>query len=492
MNQQVATMRRRPPGSGLPGEKRKVYRADKAPLTAWKSSLDPVRIGLVGTMVINISAVQMYIPGLSALRPALLCLAAAFLGLALKPKLGSWDNLDEWPVKAVFALLVLACMSAFFGISLGGAGRYIFNIYSRNLLFFFLLVLAIRNVGDLAVLVWSFVLASGIFIFLANTILGYDVSANTGETRLSGGLGIFDANDIAMIMLMAMPLAILCFRNSALTGKIISGAIALGVPMTVAMTGSRGGLIGLIALAIPLFLALSHINVFKRVIFLGAVTGMLFAGAPPGYWERMETLLNPSEDKNVTDDYGRLPIAKRGMGYMFRYPFFGIGVMNFAMAEVTISPIIQERQRLNLSVQWIAPHNTYVEVGAEMGMFALAIWLTLIGAGIFGLLRLRSKIPKEWEKQSSQRRFLRQACLWLPLTFWAFAIPSFFLSHAYTMVFYIPVAFMVGLHICVRREMEADGLIAPGGRKGRGQKNGRRPPRRRVHAPRPAAPAGTP
>jgi O-antigen ligase len=485
MNQGTATIGVR--GAGAPRARRggrPSAKAANAPV-AWRESLDPVRLGLFGTMLINISAIQMYVPGLILIRPALLCLAMSVIGLALKPSLGEWSNFKQaWPAKAVLAILFIACCSALFGISLGGSARYIVNVYIRNLAFFYLMILAIRNSRDLVVLVWSFVGSVGVFVFMGQTMLSME-SIVSGESRLSGGHGIFDANDLGMILLMALPLAILLYRNSGTVGKIVSGLITFGIPVTVSMTGSRGALIGLCFLALPLFLALNHIGVIKRIVVLGIVTAGLFIGAPPGYWDRMATLLNPTEDENYVDDYGRLNIAKRGVGYMLRYPIFGVGVTNFARAEGTISPILRERQRRDVAIQWIAPHNTYVEVGAEMGMIALGIWLSLMWGGTIGLLRLRSRLPKTWETDSPERRFLRQACLYLPVSFLGFIIPSFFLSHAYTMVFYIPVAFLGGVLVLIKRELGEGPQTAPaGGRRARGP--------RRVGLHQPRIPGGRP
>ena len=112
---------------------------------------DAVRICLFGIMMVNISAIQMYMGPVRALRPGMTFLALALLLVILKPKLVDWKNMTAaYPSKWVIVFFGLACGSALFGLSLGGSGSYILNVYSRNLIFFFLIVIAIRNIHDLA------------------------------------------------------------------------------------------------------------------------------------------------------------------------------------------------------------------------------------------------------------------------------------------------------------------------------------------------------
>ena len=423
---------------------------------SFKSSADLIRICLYGLMMINISAIQMYLGPVRAMRPGLLFLAGALLLAVLNSKLVIWKNLTaSWPSRWVMILFVIACCSAVFGLSPGGSVRYINNVYSRNLIFFFLLVVAIRNPRDLALLMWSFVVSVGVLVVLSQTVLELETTM-TGLGRLEGGHGIFDANDLGMILVMGLPLALLFFFNGKPITRMLSLCCMLGIPVTIALTGSRGAMVGLVVIGIAILFSLQRIAIANRVGVLIAVVAGLAIGAPEGYWKQMETLLNLKEDYNYSVDYGRKGIAMRGMGYMLRRPVFGVGVANFPRAEGTISPIARARASAGLSVEWIAPHNTYVQVGAEMGAAALTIWFSFLIGGTIGLWRLRKRIPAAWEWQSPERRFLREACLFLPITFLGFAVTSTFLSHAYTGIAYIIFAFLGGLVLLVHAELRKD------------------------------------
>jgi O-antigen ligase len=268
------------------------------------------------------------------------------------------------------------------------------------------------------------------------------VSTFGGGERLEAS-NLYDANDLGLIFVMALPLAILLFETSK--GRLRTLAAASGgiIAVAVAVTGSRGAFVGFCVVLPALFFAMSHIGIGKR---LGVVAGLIFGlvlGAPDGYWDRVGSIFNPSEDYNVTSPTGRLEIAKRGLGYMWQRPLFGVGLSNFSRAEITISAAARSGER----VYYIAPHNTFVQVGAELGLPALLIWVGLIGTGAFWLphLRRKTKAGQRPPDPTSDRAFLDACCSYLPITFLAFGTSSFFVSHAYTAVFYVPVALLTGV-----------------------------------------------
>jgi O-antigen ligase len=411
-------------------------------------------------MMINITSIQMYLGPVRYVRPGMIFLAFALLLVVFKPTLVAWKNMTAaYPSRWVLVLFCLACGSAVFGLSLGSSVSFILNVYGRNLIFFFLIVVAIRNVRDLALLMWSFVASVGVLAVLAQTVLDLEVTLQ-GLGRLGGGQGHFDGNDIGLILVMALPLALLFFFNGKPLTRMLSLACMIGIPVTIALTGSRGAMVGLVVIGVAILITLRRISVVKRASILVAVVTGLFLAAPSGYWKQMNTLLNITEDYNYSVDYGRKSVAMRGFGYMIDRPLFGVGVANFTRAEGTISPIASARLSEGLSVEWIAPHNTYVNVGAEMGIPALIIWLSLLLGGTVGLWRLRRRLPASWAYESAERKFLSDACLFLPISFLGFAVSSAFLSHAYTILPYVIFAYLGGLHLLVHNELQKDAIQA--------------------------------
>src|SRR2546425_211722 len=107
---------------------------------AW--SPDFLRIALFALLVITVSRIHQNFPVLERLRPGFVLFWLAVLGAVLNPKFRTVQAvLVTWPAKVVIGLAVLACLSAPFGMSLGGSATFIIDEYSKTLILAFLLML---------------------------------------------------------------------------------------------------------------------------------------------------------------------------------------------------------------------------------------------------------------------------------------------------------------------------------------------------------------
>lgn len=406
---------------------------------------DSLRVSLFLFIVVSISTVHAYFGLLRALRLGLTLWVVALALVLLVPRFVDWNNIGKsWPPKAILILVGIACLSAPLGLSLGQSGGFLIDSYLRVAAFYFMLVIAIRGVRDLAFFAWAFVVSSAILGLLALTIMEVAPTFG-GDARLASG-HMYDANDIGLILLTAIPLGVALFKAFGGWRRWLAAGCLGVMTAAVAMTGSRGAFVGFLFVVPAIFLAMRDVTLPKRTgVVLGFVL-MLWVGAPPGYWERIETVFDPADDYNVTDASGRVPLAKRGLGYMMSYPVLGVGIANFPRAEGTISPIARNAMAGD-AIRFLAPHNTYIQVGAELGVFALAIWLSLLWLGIAGLRRYRKRLAAGVAAGAGshpEREFLILMCTYLPVSFIAFATTSFFVSHAYTPVFYVVLAILAG------------------------------------------------
>ncbi len=98
-------------------------------------------------------------------------------------------------------------------------------------------------------------------------------------------------------------------------------------------------------------------------------------------------------------------------------------------------------------------HNSYVEAGAELGIPGLVIWLWLVMGGIVQMVRLRSRIPKSWDRGTQEQRFLFHAPQYLAVSMVGFAVTSFFVSFAWMDIVYTLIAIMTGLIVVVRQRV---------------------------------------
>src|SRR5205814_5657213 len=151
-------------------------------------------------------------------------------------------------------------------------------------------------------------------------------------------------------------------------------------------------------------------------------------------------VLSPTKDYNWDSSEGRVEIWRRGVGYMLDHPVFGIGINNFERAEGTISDKVR-RSFAGDPIRWTAPHNSFVQVAAELGIPGLILWSSLIIGGLVGMVRMRRRLPRAWLQGDAEGRFLYLATVHLPLALVGFAIPAFFLSFAYSDIVSILAAF---------------------------------------------------
>ncbi len=230
----------------------------------------------------------------------------------------------------------------------------------------------------------------------------------------------------------------------------------VGIGAAIARTGSRGAFVGLIAVAVALFLAVTRVSLVKRLAFVTTIVVALAVAAPPGYWDQIDTIMSPKTDYNWQDENGRMQVWQRGIGYMLRYPLFGVGINNFPRAEGTISEKVDQWDS-SRGVRWTAPHNSFVQAGAELGVPGLLLWSGLVGVGIAGPLRLRRRLPPHWVRGDAEQRFLCQATLYLPVAVIGFATTAMFLSFAYLDPIYVLGALVTGLYASVNRRLRREG-----------------------------------
>jgi O-antigen ligase len=229
----------------------------------------------------------------------------------------------------------------------------------------------------------------------------------------------------------------------------------VGIAAAMARSGSRGGLLGLVAVGVSALFLVNSVSATRRVSLLIATLVALAVAAPPGYWKQMGTILSPTDDYNFSSTEGRSALIKRGMGYMAKYPVFGVGIWNFARAECTISPKVAARQ-LNGPLRCTAPHNSFLQAGTELGIPGLIVWVSLLFGSIFAPLRLRRRLPPYWRRGNYEQRFLYAASSFLPIAAIGFAVTSFFVTFAFADPIYLLAAFVTGLYLAVDTQLRLE------------------------------------
>jgi O-antigen ligase len=264
----------------------------------------------------------------------------------------------------------------------------------------------------------------GAVVYTGVVITRFDLGA--GDAWRLGHLYYYDANDFATLTVTAMPLGLHFLLARRGIVRLLAAAGLVLLTLGFVRSGSRGGFIALAAVAIFVVFRFSTVPLRWRLSATALVAVVLIATASEQYWAQMSTITSDA-DYNQTEENGRLQIWRRGIGYMADNPVLGLGPGNFQIAEGTLSALAA-RQQFGIGVRWNAPHNSYVQIGAELGFPGLVLYLAVIASAFAALRRSGGDLAPA-----------------LTASLLGFAVGSFFLSLAYSDMLYTLVALAVGL-----------------------------------------------
>jgi len=398
-------------------------------------------------MLFTISRIHQHFGFLAPFRPALVLVALAGLYALMNPRFLSGNFAPQtWAARIITAMAVMSCLSVPFGLSMGNSGSFILKEYSKVILFAFLVLLAIRHAGDLLKLIWAFTACGAALAWLSIFVFRLEKQGDT-IARIQNGYS-YDSNDLGLVAVLCLVLAILTWQVSRPVGKMVSIGIIACLGAALARTGSRGAFVTLVVVGGTLLVLVRGVSIGKKIGFVAVTTVGLLVAAPGGYWEQMLTILTPTADYNWQSQTGRKEVFLRGLGYLNTNPVTGIGIDNFARAEGMISAraLAQEYDPTLPGIKWSNAHNSFLQAAAELGVPGLIIFSMMVFGGAAQCVRLRRKMAG-WETGDEEQRFLYFTALYLPVAFVGFAVGGSFVSFAYLDPIYVLVAFVGGLQI---------------------------------------------
>jgi hypothetical protein len=215
------------------------------------------------------------------------------------------------------------------------------------------------------------------------------VGARIQEGYRAGGSAVIarsvgNPNRLAMISTLTMILIWEWSQSERGRRFIMLGSVViLGLILTVFLTASRGGMLGLLFTGLLLFA--SRRREARGLLLAGVVlvvTVALVGQVVPE--QTLERLTNIPGLRADADDEGTGSVMRRGytLGIAFelsqRDPIFGIGVGNWEKERFLIDPVH------SIAV----PHNSYMLTVVENGLIGLSLYLALFFITIRGLGQL--------------------------------------------------------------------------------------------------------
>lgn len=411
---------------------------------AASSRWTPILMALCGVILQYIWRIQeMFTPLRYIQFTAFVSLGAVVL-FVLHPEMSRRLQLLRHPLyRLILCILILAVFSVPTSIRIGDSIRFLTSNFAKTVLLVGILVACVRDRRDIDRLLRIFVVGGALYV--CASIL---FAPPTGG-RLGGGS--YDPNDLGLFTVCTIPLCVYQMRRRAPLPDRVSGFVTVALLLTATvLSGSRGGFLALLAVGLYGLLALKAIRFSKRVTVTTLALAAMFIAAGNGYWDRISTILKPQEDYNWEGhaESGRMEVWKRGLGYMVDRPVFGVGVDQFDVAEGTLS-VLAARQ---VGLKWSAAHNSYVQIGAEVGAPALAVFIWML----FSAYRLARRIGRR--AVAPDDRLLGQCFAALVV---GYAIGCTFLSQAYSTYLYFALGILIALsrYVVIRPRRHA--IAAP-------------------------------
>lgn len=369
---------------------------------------------------------------IAALRPTLILVGLLVIAWLRSGNLQRAASPQVWHMILMLFLLALYVPFA----------RNTFFAYTATLGYFLLLPLSISIVLYVdrierlrSFMKWWIVLA---FYVSVNGILGRGIA---------GSSFLYDENDFALLMNVMLPFA-LCLsayeRQKAL--KLAYLAASLVGVVSIVVSGSRGGFVGLVAVLAVIWLASP-----RKIVSL-ALVGVLALGvllaADQKYWDRMSTIDNTEEGTAKQ----RLDSWQAGWD-MFKDNPLGVGPGNFPVRFPEYQPDSFKRGMWGRQA-----HSLWFTLLPELGIPGVLLYLSLLRLNLRDLWYLRRR-----SKDSEEHRFT----YFLSLAFMA-SLAGFFASGTFVSVLYYPhYWYLTAMIVATRKVFDGAGpatATAPGRR----------------------------
>lgn len=294
--------------------------------------------------------------------------------------------------------------------------------FLKVILMFIVMVNVVRSEARIRILILLILVVSCWMSVAAINDYRLGRFALPGE-RIEGIIGgLFDnPNDMALHLVTMIPLTVAFFLSSRrFIGKLIY-PICVGLMIAgIVASFSRGGFLGLVCATGVMMWRLARRN---RTLFLAIafVLCMAFlALAPSDYRQRIATTGDGSSVQRQND-------LKRSIVIMLHHPLLGVGMDNYVL----------------FSNSNHATHNAYTQVGAEMGIPAMVVYIMIMLAALKPLRNIaRETVNAKRKSRASRFHYLAAG---LEASLIGYMVSSFFASVAYLWYLYYLVAYAVCL-----------------------------------------------
>lgn len=405
--------------------------------------LPAIRFAHVGTMLwtwVALISPNFYMYGFALGLPFnKIVVAVGFLALFLdKNKRGLYFDSH---IRMLTGFFIVSMISYTVGIGNPALADFVADRFFKTIILCFVIVATVRGRLQIHSIVIAICMGMGIH----GALEAAKFISSGGGHILTGPATIGDNNSFGLAVLMVIPLLIYLYRYSAVSFVRLAfgGAILLNVIAVIA-TNSRGALVGLVAVAVAMYIR-SRQKIALTIIFL-VMAGIIAMLAPERWYGRMSTIDAANQDGSFMSRVASWkihtlialdrPLVGGGFSAAQDYGVFSEYVRSFSTLDFipTPTPTIA-----------FAAHSIYFEVLGDTGFIGFFLFLGMLFAAFRNLAIIRrlsrGRDDLTWAYD------LADLC---SLSLIAYAVSGAALSMAYFEMYYV----VISLISVTRRHLE--------------------------------------
>jgi O-antigen ligase len=328
--------------------------------------------------------IQALVPMLSAIMFQKIMILIPFVGLLFSTELikNIIKSFNTARGKALLFLIVWMVISVPFSVYPRQSFLFLTDHLWKMLITLCLILAFGYTKESLDKMIWAFFLAAGVFGVMAF------ISVRTDRFSV---VTAYDPNENALLFVLAVPFIFWKMMTFSGLKKILMACLLALLVLGIVETQSRGGFLGLIAVALVCiyqYKRVTNINIFnfKIIAIIALFIGVMYFVGGEQYSNRISSIFNTESEYNYTAESGRLTIWRQGFELMLDNPFLGVGVDSF---ESALGRIFRMDEG-----QWQTAHNSFLQVGAELGFPGLIAFCFIIVSTMAYLKKATTALDK--------------------------------------------------------------------------------------------------
>jgi O-antigen ligase len=361
-------------------------------------------------------------------------------------------------MRLVLWFVALAVVSIPLSLWPGGSWNTLLELFLKSVAIFFLIANVVDTIDRMKILIGSMALWGAV---LSVTAIRNYVTGNLAVQgiRIAGYESPLtnNPNDLALTLnlILGLTLGLLLGSTSAVRRLLLLGAMGL-FAAGIIVSFSRQGFLGLATIGIVYLARRVRKNGLIVLVVALALLVLVITVSPRGYGERLYSAFDTSLDVTGSATV-RWELMKYAVVIMLSRPFgVGIGMNTLALREAGVAT-------------WTLIHNVYLQIGVELGLAGLLVFLLLA-------VRLFREIRRSLERLEGvpNARSLFLLGYGVQISLLSFLVMAMFAPVAYHFYFFyiagLGVAFQVTARTIVEELPEQRQHKMPGHLKSSGQR----------------------